>query len=346
MERMNEFARRLRLKVPLIVAPMAGGPSSVEFVAASAEAGALGSVGAAYSTGTAIGEFVAAVRKKTANPIAVNLFIPGPEPVVTAIAVARAREATEPFRRRFGLESPPLQAPYEIDFDEQFEATLRAHPEVFTFVFGLLKPEYIGALRKEKILIIGTATTPTEAEELAETGVDAITLQGIEAGGHRGIFDPAAADQEIPLARLLDECQGKIKIPLIAAGGLMTSIDIKQALAAGAAAVQLGTAFLACAEAGTSSPYRRALLASALRRTKTTRAFSGRLARGLENEFMREIDARPEAILPFQAQNQFTRDLRAASLKADSADCLSLWAGTGEGALWTGPVKDLISQLF
>lgn len=333
---------KLNLHVPLVVAPMAGGPSSVGLVVASSQAGALGSVGAAYSSPKAIEDFVLKVRQQTKKPIAINLFIPEGDVKISQNQISKAIEATKKYRQKLNLPEPELKPPYEENFDAQFEMVLKLKPEVFSFVFGVLKPEYVKAAAKEKILLFGTATNLDEALQLQETGIDAITLQGVEAGGHRAIFDSQAKDPDISMHQLLEQCQSQIRIPMIAAGGIMNAADIKMALTKGASAVQLGTAFLACKEAGTSLAYRKALLESQNRKTKTTRAFSGRLARGLVNLFMNEMDQNTEAILPFPAQNKFTRDIRNAGL----SDYLSLWAGTGQGNLWTGPAAELIAHLF
>lgn len=343
----KNFCEHLNLKVPLIVAPMAGGPSSIDFVAASSEAGALGSVGAAYLPPHSIEDFVTSVRIKTHRPFAINLFVPPKLPVlITEIQKTRAFTATQKYRDELSLPSPILNPPYEENFDSQFETVLKLKPNVFSFVFGPLKSECIAAAKKEKILLVGTSTTPEEALELQDSGIDAIIIQGREGGGHRGIFDANAEDPNLSLVDLLERCRQKIKIPLIAAGGLMNKEDINNILQRGADVVQMGTAFLACNEAGTSPAYRHALQTTAHRKTKLTRAFSGRLARGIENRFMREMGAQPDAILPFPAQNAFTRDIRAASAKNNSDEFLSLWSGTGQGQLWTGSVAGLIQNLF
>ena len=339
----NRPFRKLGLKHPLIVAPMAGGPSSAELVAAASGSGALGSAGSAYSNPAQIEDFAARVRQLTDRPFAVNLFIPHPIPQIGPAAIERAITATAKYRAELDLPPAQISGPYEEDFEAQFEAVLRVKPAVFSFVFGLLAAEHMRAARQADMLLIGTATTLEEAEALEESGVDAITLQGFEAGGHRGIFDPEAADSEIGIRDLLAQSVKRVRVPLIAAGGIMTAGDIRGALSAGAQAVQMGTAFLASAEAGTSPPYRSKLLESA-RETRTTRVFSGRLARGIENRFMQEIAA--EAVMPFPAQNKFTRDIRGASAASGSADFLSLWAGTGQGILWQGPASELIEQLF
>ncbi|NLS15157.1 nitronate monooxygenase [Rhizobium sp. P40RR-XXII] len=342
----SNLFRQLGLKHPLIVAPMAGGPSSVELTAAASAAGALGAMGGAYSNAAAIEAFADQVRQRTDKPFSINLFIPHSIPDVAADRLARAAEATARYRQELELPPPRLGAPYEEDFDVQFEAVLRVKPACFSFVFGLLSAEHVREAKKVGIPLIGTATTLEEARALEDGGVDAIVLQGFEAGGHRGIFDAGAADPEIGMRDLLAQCAGTIRVPLIAAGGIMTSGDIRAALQAGAQAVQMGTAFLACAEAGTSAPYRRKLLEASERRTRTTRAFSGRFARGIENRFMDEMDGKPDAILPFPAQNKFTRDMRGASTAKGLPDFLSLWSGTGKGELWQGSTAALIDRLF
>lgn len=341
----SDVLRKLGLEYPLIVAPMAGGPSSPELVAAASGAGALGSAGSAYSNAAQIEDFAAKVRQRTDRPFAINLFIPHPIPQLEPETVEQAIKVTAKYRDELDLPQPQFSGPYEEDFDAQFEAVLRVKPAVFSFVFGLLAAEHMRAARKAGMLLIGTATTPEEARLLEESGVDAITLQGVEAGGHRGIFDPKAADSEIGIRDLLALTVPRVRVPLIAAGGIMTAEDIREALGAGAQAVQMGTAFLASAEAGTSLPYRSKLLGRA-RKTRTTRVFSGRLARGIENRFMQEMTAEANAVMPFPAQNKFTRDIRSASAAAGSANFLSLWAGTGEGELWQGLASELIEQLF
>lgn len=340
------LVQRLGLKYPLIVAPMAGGPSTVDLVAASSNSGVLGSIGGAYSTGLAIEEFMAKVRQKSVGPVSINLFIQHNIPEVSSQKIDQALQATQTYRNELNLPAPDLKPPYEENFDQQFESVLKARPEAVTFVFGLLKSEYVKAVKKENLYLIGTATTLDEALALEDSGVDAITLQGVEAGGHRGMFNQASDDPQISTFNLLESCVQKIKIPLIAAGGIMNSHDIKKALNKGAQAVQMGTAFLTCSESGVSIPYRNELLKSSLRNTKLTRAFSGRFARGIENRFMLEMEKKSDTILPFPAQNKFTRDLRNASAKIGSSDFLSLWSGSGNGDLWTGSAADLIENLF
>lgn len=325
---------------------MAGGPTSPELVIASCDSGALGSIGAAYLKPEEIEEFVSKVRNKTRRSLAINLFIPHTQPQISQGQLALALATTEKYRKQLGITAADLKAPYEENFHDQFETVLNLKPEVISFVFGLLIPEYIKEAKKKDIILIGTATTLEEALALQDSGVDAITLQGFEAGGHRGMFFPDVKDPEVLTFDLVERCDGKIKVPIIAAGGIMDSQDIQKLIIRGATAVQMGTAFLACEEAGTSGTYKRALLAARTRKTKMTTAFSGRWARGIENQFMLAMDSQPESILPFPAQNKFTRDLRTAALSKDNAEFLSLWCGSGQGELWTGSAEDLINNLF
>jgi nitronate monooxygenase len=326
---------------------MAGGPSSVDLVATASEAGALGSIGAAYFPANSIKEFTNKVKAKTKKPFAINLFIPGPTPIVTEAKLQMAIQSTQIFRRELDLPEPKLSLPYEEDFSEQFETVLSLKPKVFSFVFGSLSQDQLKEVRKNEIYIIGTATNLSEALELQESGVDAVVAQGFEAGGHRGIFDPCAKDPGISAFDLLSLLKPKISIPIIAAGGIMNAADIKKFLNSGADAVQMGTAFLATREAGTSPAFRQKLSESPTRRnTKLTRAFSGRLARGIVNRFIEEMDKDPKSILAFPAQNKFTRDIRSAAAAANVPDCLSLWSGSGEGQLWDGPAAELIQNLF
>ncbi len=334
------------LKHPMIVAPMAGGPTTPELVAESGRAGALGSFGAAYSNPSAIEAFSEKTRSLYDRSFLINLFVPQVGVKVDAPQLEKAIQATEGYRKELGLSAPTLVPPYEEDFQAQFEAVLRVRPAALSFIFGIPEARFITSAKNANVFLIGTATTLEEALALEASGMDAITLQGVEAGGHRGIFKADAQDEEVSTFDLLDACASKIKIPLIAAGGIMSREDIRRALTKGAQAVQMGTAFLACKEAGTSAPYRKKLLETSERTTRTTRAFSGRLARGIENRFMTEMEKRSEAILPFPAQNKFTRDLRNASTAKGLPDFLSLWSGTGAGELFTGPVSELISSLF
>lgn len=323
---------------------MGGGPTTVELVSASCEAGALGSLAGAYLSPSQIDDAVAEIRSKTQRPFAINLFAPLPSVEISNAKLAHAIESMRKIRGELGLPEPALKPPFHPNFDGQFESVLRARPKVFTFIFGRLEKSYLQECQRLGIYTIGTATRLDEALELRESGVDAVIAQGVEAGGHRAIFDPASEDPRIGALDLTRILSGSLKIPVITAGGLMTGADIGKALKAGAQAAMLGTAFLLCPEAGTTKPYRAALVRRAP--TQLTRAFSGRLARGIENRFMREIGPKLSAILPFPAQNAFTRDIRARAAALNDPEYLSLWAGTGLSKMRSMPAGELVRSLF
>jgi nitronate monooxygenase len=335
------LSQRLHLTVPLIQAPMAGGATSPALVAAVSEAGALGSFGSGYLQADAILTQVRAVRELTQRPFSINLFLPNELPV-SPEALRAAQQALRPWRERLGLAEPALPTRFAPDFAEQFEAVLQARPALFSWTFGRLDSARMVALKARGILTAGTATTVQEAVQLERDGVDAIVVQGVEAGGHRGCFDPDEPDQRGLLA-LLGNIREAVRTPLIAAGGLMHGREIAGVQALGAELAQLGTAFLACPESGIHATYRRALEERRQQRTTLTRAFSGRPARGLVNAFMEEM--RDTLQLPYPALNALTGDIRRAGAEAGNPECLSLWAGEGLPRLRVMPAGQLVAAL-
>ncbi len=339
--------KSLGIEKPFILAPMAGGPSTPQLVAAASNAGILGSLGCAYETPEQIKETIRKTKELTTRPFAVNLFAPQADPVLTSTQMNAAITALAPYRKELGLTSvPSLTAPFSHDFSKQFEVVLQAAPAGFSFTFGLISKDHIKACKSQKIITMGTATTLDEALLLEELGVDAVIAQGVEAGGHRGIFSTETPDPQIGMLELTKSLAQNLHVPVIAAGGIMDGQGIHAALAAGAQAAQLGTAFLLCDEAGTSQSYRDALTNSKPEATQLTRAFSGRIARGIENRFMREMENHKDSILPFPAQNNFTRDIRNKSAQLGKSDFLSLWAGEEFSKIRKMPAKDLIEVLW
>src|SRR5206468_6792306 len=237
-----------------------------------------------------------------------------------------AQEALQRYRNELGLPPSSTPAP-SIKLADGFAILLAERVPVFSFTFGIPPREMLDACRKSGILTMGTATTVAEARALEQAGVDFICAQGAEAGGHRGTFDRDAEPALIGTLALVRQVTDAVRVPVIAAGGVMDGRGFAAALALGASAVSLGTAFLRCPEAGTSAPYRAALREARDDGTVITRAFSGRAARGLLNRFTREMAGAPLA--PYPAQNSLTREIRAAAAKAGDAGLLSLWAGQG-----------------
>jgi nitronate monooxygenase len=231
-----------------------------------------------------------------------------------------------------------------IGLREAFPVLLEERVPVFSFTFGIPPREMLDACRKSGILSMGTATTVSEARALEEAGVDFICAQGAEAGGHRGTFDRDAEPALIGTLALVPQVADAVRAPVIAAGGVMDGRGLAAALALGASAVSLGTAFLLCPEAGTSGPYRAALREARDDSTVITRAFSGRAARGLGNRFTRQMSGEPLA--PYPVQNALTREIRAAAAKAGDSGLLSLWAGQGAPLLREEPARELVARIL
>ncbi|MDR3504518.1 MAG: nitronate monooxygenase [Legionella sp.] len=340
----NSFCAQLDIKWPLIQAPMGGGPTTPALVAAVSNAGGLGSLGLAYLSPQGIEQTIKETQRLTQRPFGVNLFAPASTPTLAQEAIEAAGNATQGYRQELGLISPSLQAPFTENFEEQFTSVLRCRPAALSYTFGLIKKELLQECRQQKIFTMGTATTVEEGLVLQEYGVDAVVAQGAEAGGHRGTFTPEQHDSLIgtfALTRLLAQT---LHVPVIASGGIMDGRGIVAALTLGAQAAQMGTAFLLCDEAGTSAPYRAALNHAPDKGTQLTRAFSGRWARGIPNRFMLEMEHSP--ILPFPAQNAFTRDIRKKAAELGKAEFLSLWAGQGVNLIRSMSASQLVDILY
>ncbi len=338
------LSKRIGLRMPLIQAPMAGGPSSQELVVACAAAGALGSFGFAYTQPDDMKRQAAFVRSKTDRPFGVNLFVaplPGP---IAAEAQRAALDAVAGYYREFGLPAPePVKAPYAPDLEAQIAAVVEIRPRVFTTHFGVVPETQIRALKAQNILIGGSATCIEEAKRLEYLGFDFVIAQGGEAGGHRGTYlrDPAQAmTGTLALTRAIVRA---IKLPVVAAGGIMDGAGIAAVLALGAQAAQLGTAFIPCPESGAAQAYKDALLRCREDETRITDKFSGKPARGLVNRFISEMQRAP--VLAFPAQNSVTGKLRQASAKAGKPDLIAMWAGQGSAMSRALPAAELIARL-
>ena len=338
------FLRRLGIELPIMQAPMGGGPSTPELVAAVSNAGGLGSLGAPYLTPEQILDAVRRVRALTERPFAVNLFA-GAYQTENAIDPAPMLALLGEAHAALGLPPPVLPALPPDPFAAQLAAVLEARPPIFSFTFGIPKPQEIARLRGRDIAIVGTATSVAEARLLEAAGVDGILAQGSGAGAHRGTFSGRFEDAMVPTLELVHGISRAVELPVTASGGLMNGADIRAALEAGATAVALGTAFLACPESGASETYKQAVLAARADTTVITRAFSGRPARGIANAFIASMRDHQAAILPYPLQNALTRAMRGAAAERGDSGFLSLWAGTGVARARALPAGELMSIL-
>lgn len=329
MWRNTEVSRRLRLQAPIIQGPFGSGLSSVALTCAVSEAGGLGSFGVHHLHGEAILQTAAAIRGATAKPFALNLWVPHSSDHVE-LEDAEFQRTLALFRPYFEELEVPLPTRPVINwpsFDEQVEAMLQARPAVFSFVYGIPSAEVLDACRTLGILTLGTATTVDEARALEAAGVDMLVASGSEAGGHRIAFLKPAEENLIGSLALIPQVVDAVRIPVIAAGGIVDGRGIAAALCLGAQGVQIGTAFLACDESGASELHRQGLFSPQAKHTALTRAFSGRLARGIRNRLLDEL-AEHQAELPgYPAQGWFVSALKSAALTKQRSDLLALWCG-------------------
>lgn len=326
---------------------MAGGATTPRLVSAVSNAGALGFIGAAYLSPDQIQQAGRDVREHTDQPFGINLFAPvASAPVPNDIRAAIDALAT--YHEELGLPAPTLPTRASYSFDEQLAAAVECGATVFSFTFGLLPAGVLERIRSHGMMVIGTATTVDEAIALEDIGVDAVAVQGSEAGAHRGTFGAGAGFDAamVGTMALVPQCADALSIPVIASGGIMDGRGISAALALGASAVQMGTAFLTTDESGIPVGYKEAILSARETDTKVTRAFSGRAARGLVNRFMREVEARgPTVNLGYPMQNSLTRPLRTEAAKRNLPDYLSLWMGQGVRLARREPAAELVRRL-
>ena len=329
------------LRIPLIQAPMAGGVSTPSLAAAVGRAGGLGFLAAGYLSPETVAAQIAEVRESV-DLFGVNLFAPQPVAEPDRIAAYR-RELEETEAARYGVTLPDP----DLDDTDHWEAKLALLLDdpvpAVSFTFGLPDTQTLARLKDQGTYTVGTVTSAGEAIQAATLGVDALCVQGPEAGGHRGIFDPAAFPSTTPLLTLLAEIRAAVPaLPLIAAGALATPDDVTRARAAGAALTQHGTAFLHADEAGTHPRHRAALIDPRFAETVLTRAFSGRWVRTLRNRF---TDAHPQAPAAYPALNQLTRPLRAAAAKQADPDGMGMYAGTKHHLAQAAPAAEILAML-
>src|SRR4051794_8945171 len=326
------------LAEPIVQAPLAGGASTPALAAAVSEVGGLGFLATGYKAPDAVRGELEQLRAQTQRPFGVNVFVPSPaggEPgEVDRYARGLSAEA-----ERYGAQ---LGTPRHDDdaWDAKLALAEEARVAVVSFTFGCPDAATVERLQAAGVAVWVTVTTASEAVAAAAAGADALVVQGVEAGGHRGSFDDAAPG-DVGLLVLLQLVRAAVELPLVAAGGIATGRGIAAVLAAGASAAQLGTALMLTAEAGTSAPHREALRAG--EPTALTRAFSGRTARGIVNRFLREHSADAPAAYP--DVHHLTAPLRSAAREQGDADGFHLWAGQAHALAPETPAGELVRRL-
>jgi nitronate monooxygenase len=321
---------------PIVQAPMAGGPSTPALAAAVANAGGLGFVAAGYRSAEQLRADIESTRGLTGGPVGVNLFLV-PETRIDRDALDAYARELEPVAARYSAQLGAAR----FD-DDALEAKLDVVQElrvpIVSFTFGCPSPAVVRSLHDEGIAVWVTVTEPDEAVIAAGVGADVLVCQGTEAGGHRGSFEDLDGRGELGLLSLLRLALGVTELPLVASGGIGDAAGVAAVLAAGAVAVQIGTAFMLCPEAGTSAPHREALRRPGS--TVLTRAFSGRRARGILNDFIREHGAHAPSAYP--QVHHLTSPLRAAARAAGDPEAINLWAGQAYGLTQELPAADLV----
>lgn len=353
------FFARLGVTLPIVQGPMTGADTPA-LAAAVSQAGGLGMLGCGMRSPAAMREAAAEVRRLTAQPFGMNLFVqdtPAPDEATVREALARLA----PLYAEFDLQ-PAVPAQWCEDFGAQFEALVDARPAVASFTFGILTAAQVERLHRAGCVVIGTATTVAEARAWEAVGADAVCASGVEAGGHRGTFLPverALSDDAAPEApsladfqaaqvgtlALVPQCVDALRVPVIAAGAIMDGRGMAAALALGAQGVQMGTAFLTCPESAIGTAYRAALAQAGDTDTRLTRVFSGRPARGVVNATMQRLTEAEATVPAYPVQNALMGPLRRAAAAQGRADALALWAGQGVAAARPMPAAQLVALL-
>lgn len=325
------FSEMLNLRYPIVQGPFGGGHSSAELVAAVTNAGGLGSFGAMGLAPEELGGLCASIRDLTDGPFAVNLWVSTEDDDARDDTIAqRYDEALAPLMPLFeelSIAPPPLAPPSPHDFEAQAEALINAAPPAFSFVFGVPSADILERCRARNIVTMGTATTVEEAIALDQAGVDVIVATGFEAGGHRVSFLRSAEASLMGTLSLVPQVADAVRAPVVAAGGIADGRGVTAVLALGASGAQIGTAFLACEESNATNHHRDTLHSDRAWHTTLTRAYSGRLGRGLGSPISEAYERHIARPLPYPLQGPLSRALREAAEAQGRTDLTPLWSG-------------------
>lgn len=338
----------LNIKYPIIQAPMAGGVTKPELVASVSNAGGLGMIGAGYLEPGQLSAQIREVKKLTDRPFGVNLFIPG-DFRITKLEFDLAFNRLNRFRDELNIKEDvpalPDSEKDKIKYSQLLDVIIAEKVPVCSFTFGVPSEEVITRFKREGIILVGTATSVNEAVMNEKAGMDIVVGQGSEAGGHRGNFSESGGDHLIGLMSLIPQITNRVSVPVIAAGGIMDGKGFIASLCLGAKGVQMGTAFLTCKESGAHKAYKEAILQATESDTVLTRAFSGKWARGIKNQFIKEMEERQVPIPDYPLQNKLTSKIRKTAESLNDSRFMSLWSGQSLGLAKEQTVKELIENI-
>lgn len=345
----TKFTKLLDIEYPIVQGPFGGGLSSVELTSTVTHAGGLGSFGGQPFTRDEIIQTCKEIRKRTNKPFNINLWVNDRDSRLETFGDEDYKQLTELFRPYFnelGLSIPERPTDYGAKFEEQIEAIFEAKPSVFSFVYGIPAASILEKCKTLGIKTMGAATTVDEAIALEHAGVDAIVVTGMEAGGHRVSFLQTAEESLTGIFALIPQAADRVTIPIIAAGGIADARGIKAALALGADAVQMGTAFLATNQSNASQDHKDKLFTPDATYTTLTKVFTGRLSRGIKNRLTEELKEYEKRLAPYPLQSKFMGFLKAYPATADSnPDFKSYWAGQAASLLKHRDAKILIETM-
>ncbi|MGQ7847446.1 NAD(P)H-dependent flavin oxidoreductase [Granulosicoccus sp. 3-233] len=347
LERSSSFARRLQLRVPILLAPMAGA-CPVSLSVAVANAGGMGACGTLLMSPTQISDWVLAFRESSNGCFQLNNWIPDPVMAAEAMQERQLRTFLASWEAEMGGSDSQEASSATPDFEEQCEAMLAAEPAVISSIMGVYPEPMVAEMKHRGILWFATATTVAEAIEAATAGADVIVAQGMEAGGHRGAFNPADAETSlVGLFSLLPAIVDAVDVPVVATGGISDARGVAAALMLGASGVQVGTGFLRADESGIAPVWADAIARTAPEDTVATRAFSGRLGRSIRTRYVTEASAAgAPAPAPYPMQRALTKGMRDAATRAGNLDGMQVWAGQSSKLARAAPAEVIVDDLW
>ncbi|WP_335696751.1 NAD(P)H-dependent flavin oxidoreductase [Sporosarcina sp. P37] len=338
------MTEKLGIQYPVIQAGMAG-TTTPELVAAVSNAGGLGTLGAGYMKAEDMRKTIVEIKQKTDRPFGVNLFVPEASEI-SVEKIKKANELLRPYREELGVAEPEIKEMSTANFDKQVEIIIQEKVAVCSFTFGVPSKETVQKLKEENIVVMGTATTVKEALINQEQGMDMVVMQGSEAGGHRGTFSGSFGDAMIGTMSLIPQAADHIQIPVIAAGGIMDGRGVLAALTLGAQAVQMGTAFVTAAESGAKTQHIDAILTGTEDQTVITSVFSGKPARGIQNDFIREMKPYEESLPEYPIMNTLTTGIRGEAARQNRPEWIHLWSGQSPRLSKRKPAAELLSDII